>query len=263
MAIPALRTHLSTPERPSLALLHELSGSISDLLEAQAEKFRTGRQSRPISWTLQRIEVGSLSIDMEGLPSGHTAASDFVDRFCLDLLQDIHAINEHPIEQLEQQFALDVRPLRAIRRLGTLAVNQKGTFLVEYGDGSVHIGGDTVEKVNTLLEARFVDWGSLEGSLETISIHRTPYFRLYASGGQGGVECRFQQELLPETRDALGKRVMVWGMLHRSNVGSIERIDVKQMEVLEAVALDEIRPTGPLWPGQSYDELHKWAWGEL
>lgn len=109
------------------------------------------------------------------------------------------------------------------------------------------------------VKTRFQDWGTIEGHLDMITVHRQPCFRIYPAGVARGVECHFEEHLFPRVRDLLGRRVGVWGRFI-VRAGFIERIYVKEIEALETKGIDEIRPKGPLWPGQSYEELRRWSW---
>ena len=114
--------------------------------------------------------------------------------------------------------------------------------------------------MDALLEARFQDWGAVEGNLEMVTLHHQRYFRIYPPAPAQGVECYFREDLLPKVRELLGRRVTAWGRLHRSRTGAIKRVDVKEVEPLEPKPLDEIRAQEPLWPGRSHEELHRWTW---
>jgi hypothetical protein len=117
-----------------------------------------------------------------------------------------------------------------------------------------------VAQVDLLRHARFQDWGTVEGRLEMVTRHRQRDFRLYPPGIASGAACHFGSDLLPNVRELLGRRVVAWGGSHRSRTGSIERLEVQHLEPSDTKRLDEIRPQEPLWPGRTYEELHREAW---
>lgn len=253
---PTLVVRLETLSPPELGLLKDLSDCIEKVLEELSAR---AKPSKPIAlWTVRRVDIGSLSIEVEGKPASEQVNVETVKTLCHQLVEDIHFITRDPLAWIERNPGRDSQFLLALRQLGNLAVKNKANLTVEYGGWSVVAGGALVEKLNSLLQVRYQDWGSVEGTLEMITIHQSRYCRLYPMG----VKCHFPQDLLPRVKELIGKRVLAWGKLFRSRTGAIEKMELKHLEPIEAKPLEEIRPENPMWPGKTYEELHRITWRE-
>lgn len=253
-----LVVRLATAEPPTLQLLNGLSDRVAEVLRELTAREDPVRQIAV--WLVRRVDVGSLSIEVEGRPAQPEVSPGVIDGLCQQLLEDIQAITENPMAWSERYPGRDSEFLHALRGLGALSVEQKASLSLSHANETAEVGGILAQKVDEMLRARFQDWGTVEGHLEMVTLHRQRYFRIYPSGVTRGVECHFDEDLLPRVRELLGRRVSVWGRLRRSRSGSIEWAEVKLVEPLEPRRLDDIRPREPLWPGKSYEELHRWTW---
>lgn len=253
-----LTVRLATREAPTLQLLKTLSDRVEDMLR---ELTAREEPRQPIAiWLVRHVDVGSLAIEVEGRPAREQVSSQALDNLCHQLLEDIHSISQEPLTWVERYPGRDGQFLQALRRLGALSVEHQAQLSVRYRDRSAEVGGVLVAKVDTLLQTRFQDWGAVEGILEMVTLHRQRYFRLYPPGVTRGVAGHFGSDIFPKVKELLGRRVLAWGRLHRSRTGSIERMEVQHLEPLETKSLDEIRPQEPLWPGKTYEALHREAW---
>lgn len=81
--------------------------------------------------------------------------------------------------------------------------------------------------------------GSVEGTLEAISIHRSKKFIVYDALTKKAISCEFgdDEKALAKVKDVLGKRVMVSGTVHWNAKSEARRVDVADIRVLGAAAL--------------------------
>ncbi len=257
-----LNIRLDTREAPSLGVLQRLSGQALELLDESIPREEYQRRGTLVSWVVRKVDVGSLSIAVEGRPVASRVEPGLVERACSQLVEDIGSFVQNPDAWLEMHAGRDSDVLEKLRNLGELALEQRGVIVFNYGNRKAIIGGAIVEKADNLLKAKFSDWGSVEGFMETVTVHHERYFRIYPVGQKIGARCNFPEEMLQQVREALAKRVAVWGQIFRSPVGTINKIDVKHLEILDSVVLDDIRPQEPLWPGETFERLHSWTWEE-
>lgn len=73
--------------------------------------------------------------------------------------------------------------------------------------------------------------GSVEGVIETLTIHGQNYFNLYDDLTGNAVKCYFADEQLEDVHAAFGKRVMVWGTMYTLPSGVRDNIRVREMHV--------------------------------
>lgn len=102
--------------------------------------------------------------------------------------------------------------LRCLRRVAVMS-GRKYRVSVSAGQGAgqaIWLDEQIVAQVDSWLRGQRDAVGSVEGTLEIISIHTKPRFTIYWRGGTR-IECQFPETMLPEVAAALGKRVRIRG----------------------------------------------------
>lgn len=132
--------------------------------------------------------------------------------------------------------------LRSLRRVAALSSRQlRVSVSAGRGKGeAVELGAETVAQIDAWLSGQRDAVGSVEGTLEIISIHNRPRFSIYerrlGPGRSGGspvrVECHFPETLLPRIKMALGERVCIRGRVHYRKDGVPATVDVQWLRVL-------------------------------
>jgi hypothetical protein len=118
---------------------------------------------------------------------------------------------------------------RSLRKDGTNVVRvtdveQRNTATIESGIS---------ENLSQLVNVRYQEVGSIEGRLEMISIHGSPRFAAWHSVTQHSIRCRFHAgELLQKIKEALGRRVVVYGTVHFNYQHEPIRVDVEDLDIL-------------------------------
>ena len=98
--------------------------------------------------------------------------------------------------------------------------------------------------------------GSVEGTLETVSIHRGSRFTIYHSRTKKAIRCDIPQgsELLDHAKEALGSRVLIAGILHTNAIGEPTRIAAETLRILrERHELPSIASLGGKYPDLTGD----------
>ncbi len=122
-----------------------------------------------------------------------------------------------------------------LQKVGDLAnlLNKNGAsgFTFTSEKRTVEVTKKTQENLGKLLPIRRTSIGSVEGKLEAINLHKTERFIVYHSVTNKGVACFFNPEQLTmlDVKNALGKRVAVFGTLHKNIRGDTLRVDVERM----------------------------------
>ncbi len=109
--------------------------------------------------------------------------------------------------------------------------------------GVVHAG--------QLLTSRYTSLGSIEGRLETISLHGGSRFVVYHNITHRGISCKFPpgDEWLERVKSALGQRVNVSGVIHWNSRGEQVRVNVEDFRVLRSRSeLPSIRSMAGKYP---------------
>jgi hypothetical protein len=120
--------------------------------------------------------------------------------------------------------------LKAVKDLSSLVEND--IFVRIGGGGQVErLSAQSTASVNSVLEASYTDFGTIEGKLEAISGRRGYKFTLYEDLTDHGVKCFFSTELLNEVFNAFECRVSVWGEIRYRKDGTPNSIQVEGLRV--------------------------------
>lgn len=96
------------------------------------------------------------------------------------------------------------------------------------------------ETTAKLIGHSYASYGSIEGTLEMISIHRQPRFNIYHNVLMRAVACTMPEELAEKVKGGLGRRVIATGMI--SYNAKDEPISVK-LEDLEIIPIEDDLPS--------------------
>lgn len=105
-----------------------------------------------------------------------------------------------------------------------------------------------------LLPTKYSALGSIEGRMETISLHKTSKFVVYHARTQRPVSCKFDLKQLDEMKEMLGKRVNVYGRVSYNAKGEPLNIDIMDIRRLkerhELPTVDELLGIDPDFTGE-------------
>jgi hypothetical protein len=186
----------------------------------------------PIQWEIVRALMKSpLSITLAPRPpKGQKRLADKVVKAAIGGLKTLETSGE---PQLPPHF--DDEVLEAVEKLSS--ISQTGTalkvFVPDEEAAQVELGQQTIKRVKEL-EARarvYVDYGTIEGRLETISVHNGNSFVVWEAMTNNRIECRITPEQLEEAKQLLGKRVAISGRLRYRNHKPIS-MEVESIKVL-------------------------------
>jgi hypothetical protein len=98
--------------------------------------------------------------------------------------------------------------------------------------------------VDYLIAPAYEDYGTLEGRLETLSVHRKTRFNIYDPLTGQPISCSFRTDKLEEAHAAFNKRVAISGSIKYGRIGNPVSIQVDNIRVLEGgVRTSEFRDT--------------------
>jgi|ERR1039458_694263 hypothetical protein len=101
---------------------------------------------------------------------------------------------------------------------------------------AVEVTSKTSENINKLLPIRRQSIGSVDGKLEAINIHNNPRVLIYHSITNKAVTCEFDDSVFRQRLiDNLGKRVTVFGTLHKNVKGDTLRVTMDRIALSEDI----------------------------
>ncbi|MBC5797366.1 hypothetical protein H5968_19965 [Sphaerospermopsis sp. LEGE 00249] len=195
-------------------ILHEVDQSLSE-------------KKRPsVNWVVSSVTSGSVHLTIEGITT---------DRVAMAAIAEVVTTVETGIATLEEYpkrppFFSD-RALESARCLAGLIGEDMLTIQVGANSKKVNLTQHLVANVDELIGAHYKSFGSVEGVLKAIDLSRKPLFRIYDLLIGKGVKCHFMPENIDSVKDALGKRVSVYGLIRSREDGQKVSVEVEEMEV--------------------------------
>lgn len=115
-------------------------------------------------------------------------------------------------------------------------IGKEGATGIEISDTNetVELSPKSAVNVTQLLKEQRRSRGSVEGKLETVSVHRGARVIVYHSRTRKAIRCRLPDELLEQASTAmrLRQRVIVSGTIFSNGKGEPLRIDVTKLRIL-------------------------------
>ena len=106
----------------------------------------------------------------------------------------------------------------------------------------------TFDQVREMTSIKSVSYGTIVGSLDSISVHRGKEFRVWDENIKRPVRCRFDMRQESRAKDLLGKRVIVTGMIQADRYGQPVAMTVESLDGAELGNLPTIEEMVGLVP---------------
>ncbi|WP_016952290.1 hypothetical protein [Anabaena sp. PCC 7108] len=186
-----------------------------------------GEKKRPsVNWVVSSVTSGSVHLTIEGVAT---------DRVAMATIAEVVTTVEKGIATLEEYpkrppFFSD-RALASAKCLASLIGEDILTIQVGSNSTRVNLTQHLVANVDEIITAHYKSFGSVEGVLKAIDLSRKPLFRIYDLLTGKGVKCHFIPERIDFIKDALGKRVSVYGLIRSREDGQKVSVEVEDMEV--------------------------------
>lgn len=213
---------------------------------------------RELDWHIADLRLGSANLAVRPCPQA-AAAGGAETRAIIDavlgglaVVEDTAARPRHFTDQ-------------ALRHAKSLASAARGNAnsLTIFGEGSgprrrVMVTSRLALHVDELIGAATVAIGSLEGTLEALTIHRSVAFSIYDSITGRRVECRCDRGTLDAAIEHLGHRVSVSGEINYSAKGDATSIRVDAVRALGTEPLPQPEDIRGLFSKHKID-IKEWA----
>ncbi|HUY34258.1 MAG TPA: hypothetical protein VMV69_16040 [Pirellulales bacterium] len=147
------------------------------------------------------LRVGSAVIEAEPIPEFADAGPAVAELYqnTIDAIQDYQPLDPR----------IDFRTISAFNLFSGIAMKPGVAISI----GRTTITRAYSERIAGLLEPESTSMGSVNGRLESVSIHGAPKFVLYPPVRGEQIECIFDRSDLPAVAQALGQDVAVYGRL--------------------------------------------------
>jgi hypothetical protein len=155
-----------------------------------------------------------------------------VSRYFIDGFDDLE--NRVVTPAYLSEFGL----VKAQSMVSLIGKNGAKGFRVSDPVRSVDVTQATSEHIKELLPIKRTAIGSIEGTLEKISVHSNPQFIVYHAISKRAITCEFNPEThMEKVKHALGQKVHVKGLLKKNFKGETMRITVENFRVMPESSL--------------------------
>lgn len=207
---------LARSARAALALLREVDSEI------------TRHAGGALEWVVEDLRSGSAHISAFPEVKHDNIPSNAVEKILDSVGQGLEEIES---EARRPRYFTD-SALEMAREL-TGALRDEGIIAVTIRTNGVAVSLTTrlAANVDELISGKLKSIGSVEGRLETISLHGKEFFSVYEALTGKAVRCYFPRKLLDRVKEALSKRVQVSGTIWTTRTGETVSIQVDSIEI--------------------------------
>jgi hypothetical protein len=223
---PKIGLDLEGPRITLDRLIQAVEAFLGILQDVDAQT--TGRAGGSLDWVVEGMSGGSAHLEVVAQPrdelvprgTGRVVVKNFARGMAL-----IASRAEKP------PFFTEAA-LRRARLLTTLAGQDGLNQLVVRVNGSrIAFTREVGKHVTELVDGTLRTIGSVEGTLDTVSLRGQSYFNVYDATTGRPIRCNFPRGMLDTVRDALGKRVLVEGVLYSRRTGEPTTLRAENLTV--------------------------------
>lgn len=213
-----------------------------------------------LDWLVTDLGTNSLDAYVRSVPRKEAALDERIGRrVSASFVAGIDSLERG--EALPPNFSeVGLNHLRLLSRsLGANGATAfRATFIDE--DQSASVSTQSSVNVERLLAPQTKAIGSVIGVLDLISLRRQPRYNVYDRVSRRPVRCAFESEQLEVVKSALGRRVLVSGIVNRNSRGQPVRIDSPTLTLLpsedDLPSTDEIIGIDPGFTGDVSTEAY-------
>lgn len=230
----------------TLGRLDQLTHDIAALVREVAGEV-TGAGPEAVQWIVEDIRRDSpLRLELAPRPNSEDVSPVAISRLASAITTGLTTIEERPERPSYFNDAALDRAKNLANRVGGDV--RSITFKSRNGRVSepVAVSKRVSANVDELIGPRLERFGSVEGRLEGVLVHRRKVFYIWEASTHRRIECVFADRIpLDEVLAAFGRRVSVRGLIRTRKTGEKLSIEVRELDVFpaeeELPTIDEIQ----------------------
>jgi hypothetical protein len=182
----------------------------------------------PVTWIVRRTDHGSLDFVVDAEPASDRTPPDLPPAIKRAASLGLHVLDGGA----ERPEHYSDRVLETVREFASLAV--EGTPIrVGNAAGAVDITSAIRLHVDQILAAPIVVLGTVEGTLESVTVHDRRVFSIFDPLTRERIECHFAHRIqVEEIARALERRVSVTGEIRYRDSGEIASVRADELTVM-------------------------------
>lgn len=231
-----LSIRLDGPE-VTLRQARQAFDALADLAREVGGELLTGHPDR-VRWVLSGVQKGSFSFEFVAEPATMELPAERVQEVVRSIVRGVAAVQRNAVRP--PHFTDGA--LRSAKELVDVIGESVSSVTITGGEQeAVGLTKQLSVNVEEIIGARLESFGTVEGYLEAISVHRKRQFYIYDLLTGRGVECFFGDRLpLDYVLSAFTKRVAARGLIRSRRTGEPVSIEVAEMTIMPGE--DELPP---------------------
>jgi len=195
-----------------------------------------------VDWFVSELRTGSAVVGVEGI-AAVAEAEEIVREAAIaaanNAARDVVRQAVEAIETLERggdvRLLLSYPAIEKVRSLTGLLRDGSGGIVIRALGREIPLTVTSAIRSKELLDRKYRSFGSVEGTIETLSVHeRRPYFNIFHALDGYAIKCRTDAETMTTAKASLGARVRVSGEIVRRFDGRAETVEVSEIRVLRS-----------------------------
>jgi hypothetical protein len=225
-----------TPEAEDRVALQTFTRAAESFVELLNQIAADRRDPVRVNWLVRELKTGSAIAEVEGVVAHHQA-DDAIQERAQSAAADVLNQAADALDVLENggdvKRLLSYRAIEKVRAFTGPLRDGAGKIVIRTHDRSVPLSTASADRAKELVEKKYRSFGSVEGTIETLSVHeKRPYFNIFHALDGYAIKCRSDLATLTSRKVALGSRVRVSGMIVRRYDGRAESVEVSSIRVL-------------------------------
>jgi hypothetical protein len=226
---------VSEAQKHFAIILHEIDRAMSS------------KSQRMIRWILSDAKSGSFTITVDGFPSTENIGVDYVLNTISALKDGLKLLSTGGVRP--SQFSDPL--LRSLKALAYISRDGLPVRIYNKKVGEASISREIALNVDKIIGITLKSYGSVEGELKAITLVNKPEFKIISLLDNEAVECSFSLDDLEIAKEALNKRVCVYGLILSKENGKKIRINVDEIEIFPSEdELPRISDFAGMWSNQ-------------
>ncbi len=223
--MPRSEITIKVRARDDLVPVDSLIKIVSNTLSILRSLDRSVRMhERAAQW---KISAASLQSPLSLTLSSDAPQSDFVAREYMGTLDAIDKSSDIPKESISQSILEHAKDLVSVLNDGVSQISFSTPIYA-----AIHPTQRVAANVDYLIAPAYEDYSTIEGKIETLSVHGRTLFRIYDEITGHSIVCFFKEDKLSEAHGLFNQRVSVSGLAKYNRIGRPVSIRVEHIRKL-------------------------------
>lgn len=189
---------------------------------------RTIAGDRGVTWVVNDTRGGSLDLGVRAVPTSSRVRESVPKEIAHAVADGVATLGAGPTRPPHFTDAA----LERAKELANVLTDELPSVTVRNGGAATRVSNLLAAHADTVLGEPVAVFGSVEGTLESVTVHEKRQFSVYDPLTDERIECRFGMRISPrQIGAAIEKRVRVYGEVRSRETGRIMYVRADEIEV--------------------------------